>query len=142
MSFFLFLFSCLRQHSYRVVDFLVVIPQKKNKNRIHSSVFGKFPIHQYYVYTTAHVFFFKFHMFIKEYIYIFSSQLRHVYASTVYISCLFGCILNPKSEFEFKMAVTVGLQDISSMYITLENPYVYTLHVYYLRIKLDWIFLA
>ena len=30
----------------------------------------------------------------------------------------------PKRELEFKMAVTVGLQDISSMYITLENPYV------------------
>ena len=73
-------------------------------------------------------------MFIKEYIYIFSSQLRHVYASTVYISCYL--VVNPKSEFEFKMAVTVGLQDISSKFITLENPYVYTLHVYYLRFKL------
>ena len=41
----------------------------------------------------------------------------------------------PKRELEFKMAVTVGLQDISSMYITLENPYVYILYVYYSRIK-------
>ena len=33
--------------------------------------------------------------------------------------------LNPKSELEFKMVVTVGLYDISSMYITLETTYVF-----------------
>ena len=30
-------------------------------------------------------------------------------------------VVNPKRELEFKMAVTVGLQDINSMYITLET---------------------
>ena len=45
-------------------------------------------------------------------------------------------VVNPKRELEFKMAITVGLQDISSMYITLENPYIYILYDYYLRIKL------
>ena len=35
----------------------------------------------------------------------------------------------PKRELEFKMALIVGLQVISSMYITLENPYVYILCV-------------
>ena len=34
------------------------------------------------------------------------------------------------------MVVTVGLQDISSMYITLETSYVFILYVYYLGIKL------
>ena len=34
------------------------------------------------------------------------------------------------------MVVTVGLQDISSMYITLETSYVFILYVFYLRIKL------
>ena len=47
-------------------------------------------------------------------------------------------VLNPKRELEFKMAVTVGLQDISSVYITLGHPYVYILYVYYLRIKLEF----
>ena len=47
-------------------------------------------------------------------------------------------IVNPKRESEFKIAVTLGVKDISSMYITLENPYVYILYVYYLRIKLDF----
>ena len=48
---------------------------------------------------------------------------------------------NPKRELEFKIAVTVGLKDISFMYnITLENPYVYILYVYYLRIKLTGFF--
>ena len=37
-------------------------------------------------------------------------------------------VANPKREFEFKM-------DISSMYITLETIYVFTLNVYYSRIK-------
>ena len=45
-------------------------------------------------------------------------------------------VVNPKMELEFKMAVTVGLQDRSSMYITLENQCVYILYVYFLRIKL------
>ena len=38
-------------------------------------------------------------------------------------------VANPKRELEFKMAITVGLQDKSSMYITLENLYVYILYV-------------
>ena len=42
-----------------------------------------------------------------------------------------------KRELEFKMVVTVCLQDISSMYITLETSYVFILYVYYLRIKLS-----
>ena len=33
--------------------------------------------------------------------------------------------VNPKGEFDIKMVVTVGLQDISSMYITLETSYVF-----------------
>ena len=42
-------------------------------------------------------------------------------------------VVNLKRELlVFEMAVIVGLQDISSMYITLENPYVYMLYVYYL----------
>ena len=44
--------------------------------------------------------------------------------------------VNPKSELKFKMVVTVGLQDISSMYITLETSYLFILYVYYLRNKL------
>ena len=43
--------------------------------------------------------------------------------------------VNPKRELEFKMVVTVGLPDISSMYITLETS-CFILYVYYLRIKL------
>ena len=44
-------------------------------------------------------------------------------------------VVNLKRELlVFEMAVIVGLQDISSMYITLENPYVYMLYVYYLII--------
>ena len=52
--------------------------------------------------------------------------------------CIFHVylVVNPKRELESKMAVTVGLQVISSMHITLENPYVYILYVYRLRIKL------
>ena len=34
------------------------------------------------------------------------------------------------------MVVTVGLQDISSMYITLETSYIFILYVYHLRSKL------
>ena len=36
-------------------------------------------------------------------------------------------VVNPKRELKSKMAVTVGLQDIGSMHITLENPCVYIL---------------
>ena len=61
----------------------------------------------------------------------FFCQRRRVYAGTVNISCLFGC--KPKKGVElmsckptvttilnsmYKMVVTVGLHDISSMYIT------------------------
>ena len=45
-------------------------------------------------------------------------------------------IVNPKRELEFKMVVIVGLQDNSSMYITLETSHVFISSVYYLRIKL------
>ena len=41
-----------------------------------------------------------------------------------------------KKDFRFKIVVIVGLQDNSSMYITLETSYVFILYVYYLRIKL------
>ena len=47
--------------------------------------------------------------------------------------------VNPKRELEFKIVVIVGLQDKSSMYITLETLYVFILYVYYLRIKLTGI---
>ena len=57
-------------------------------------------------------------------------SMRALYRFHVYL------VVNPKRELEFKMAVTVGLQDISFMYITSENPYVYILYVYYLRVKL------
>ena len=49
----------LREYCYRGYGFLVVI---QKKDRIHSSVFGKFPIHQYYAYTTAHALIFRFHV--------------------------------------------------------------------------------
>ena len=45
-------------------------------------------------------------------------------------------VVIPKRGLEFKMAVTVGFLDISSMHIQLETPYVYNLSVYYLIIKL------
>ena len=38
---------------------------------------------------------------------------------------------------EYKMAVTVGLQDKSSMFITLENPYIYILYV--IIQELNWL---
>ena len=41
-------------------------------------------------------------------------------------------VVNPKRELDFKVVVTVGLQDN----ITLETSYVFNLYVYYLRIKL------
>ena len=44
--------------------------------------------------------------------------------------------VNPKRELEFKMVVTERLQDISSMYITLETSFVFILYVYYLRIEM------
>ena len=36
---------------------------------------------------------------------------------------------------EFKMAVTEGFQDISSMYKALENPYVYILYVNFIVLQ-------
>ena len=41
-------------------------------------------------------------------------------------------VVNPKRELDFKVVVTVGLQDN----ITLETFYVFNLYVYHLRIKL------
>ena len=40
--------------------------------------------------------------------------------------------VKPKRELEFKIIVSVALQDISSMYITLEISYVFILYVYYM----------
>ena len=45
-----------------------------------------------------------------------------------------------KRSRKFKMVITIGLQDISSKYITLENSNVFILYVYYLRIKLTRFF--
>ena len=45
-------------------------------------------------------------------------------------------VVNPKRELAFKMVVTVGLQDISSMCITLETSHGLIFYVNYLRIKL------
>ena len=58
---------------------------------------------------------------------------HHVYAASEYISCLF--CYKPK-----KMVVTVGLQNIISMYITLKTSYVFILCVYYLKIKFTGFF--
>ena len=41
-------------------------------------------------------------------------------------------VVNPKRELDFKVVITVGLQDN----ITLETSYAFNLYVYYLRIKL------
>ena len=49
-------------------------------------------------------------------------------------------VANSQRDLEFKMVVTLGLQDISSMYITLETSYVFILYVYYIRIKLTKFF--
>ena len=45
-------------------------------------------------------------------------------------------VANQKRELGFKMVVTVGLQDISSMCITLETSHGLIFYVNYLRIKL------
>ena len=49
-------------------------------------------------------------------------------------------VVNPKRELEFKMVVRVGLQDVSSMYITLETCF----HIICLLFKnlADWILQA
>ena len=108
--------------------------QKKRTGSI-VAFFGKFPIHLNYVYTTAHALCFRFHMFIMEQKFLFlpaqtpstlAQYLFHVYL-----------VANPKRESEFKMVVTVGLQDISSMNITLETSYDFILYVFYSRIKLN-----
>ena len=62
--FFLPAKTCLCWHSYRGDGFLVVIPKKRTGSIV--AFFGKFPIHLYYVYTTAHALCFRFHMFIKK----------------------------------------------------------------------------
>ena len=121
----------LREYCYRGYGFLVVI---QKKDRIHSSVFGKFPIHQYYAYTTAHVLFSQISHVYQRINIPFLCWRRHVYASTVQILWLFGW--KPNKGVRIKFAATVVLQDISSMFITLENPYVYISYVYSLRIKL------
>ena len=114
------------QHSYGGNVFLVVIP--KQMSMIHSRVFGKFRIHQYYVYHNTCPFF-RFHMFIKEQIYLFLCQHSHVYTSTVYISCLFG--RKPKKGIGI-------LNGCNSRFAghNAGNPHVYILYVYFLRIKL------
>ena len=62
---------------------MVVIPKK---NRIHSSVFSKFPLYLYYLHTTAHADF-RFHMF--QGIYIFVLAQTYVYILYVYYLFLF-----------------------------------------------------
>ena len=57
---------------------MVVLPKK---NRIHSSVFSKFPLYLYYLHTTAHADF-RFHMF--QGIYIFVLAQTYVYILYVY----------------------------------------------------------
>ena len=47
-------------------------------------------------------------------------------------------VANPKRELEFKMAVTVVLQDIHNMYITRKNPYVYILFYIYILLCLSF----
>ena len=47
-------------------------------------------------------------------------------------------VANQKRESEFKMVVKVGLQDNSSMNITLETSYDFILYVFYSRIKLKY----
>ena len=73
-----------------------------------------FPILTLYIYIDIYI-----------YIYTLAQYIFHVYL-----------VANPKRELEFKMVVTVGLQDISSMYITLETSYVFILYVYYSRFEL------
>ena len=60
---------------------MVVIPKK---NRIHSSVFSKFPLYLYYLHTHAD---FRFHMF--QGIYIFVLAQTYVYILYVYYLFLF-----------------------------------------------------
>ena len=99
------------------------------KNRIHSRVFfASFPF-TYTMYMPQHMPFFQIsHVYQGIDIPLFCHR-RRVYAASVYISCLFG--YKPK-----KMVVTVGLQNIISMYITLKTSYVFILCLYYLKIKL------
>ena len=69
-------------------------------------------------------------------------QISHVYKGIEIPSTLAQYIFNvylvanPKREFEYIMVVTVGLQDISSMYITPETSYDLILYVYYSRMRL------
>ena len=63
----------------------------------------------------------KFHIFMKEYKYFFLLIFQLIFH--VYL------VANPKRELEFKMVVTVGLEDISSMYIILDTSYVFILYV-------------
>ena len=114
-------------HSYQGDVFLVVIP--KRTGSIVAFFFGKFPIHTMYI--PQHMPFFQIsHVYQGIDIPLFCHR-RRVYAASVYISGLF--CYKPK-----KMVVTVVLQNIISMYITLKTSYVFILCVYYLKIKLTW----
>ena len=107
---------------------MIVIPKRRTGSI--EAFFGKFPIHQYYVYTTVHAFFTDFTCLSRNrYISFFAS----VEASTLtqYIFHVY-LVVNPKRELDIKVVVTVGLQDN----ITLETSYAFNLYVYYLRIKL------
>ena len=75
-------------------------------------------------------FFCKFAIFFRFYMFINIPYFASVDASTLaqYIFHVY-LVVNPKRVFEFITAITVGLQDINSFYITLENPYVYILYV-------------
>merc|ERR1711911_158747 len=100
---------------------MIVIPKRRTGSI--EAFFGKFPIHLYYVYTTAHALFQISHVYQGIDIPLLCHR-RRVYAASVYISCLFG--YKPK-----KIVVSVGLQGISSLYITLETSNVFILCVYY-----------
>ena len=133
VAFFLPAQTRLRWNSYRGDGFLVLVPKKRTGSIV--AFFGKFPIHLNYVYTTAHALCFRFHMFIMEQKFLFlPAQTPSTLAQYLFHVYLVG---NPKRESEFKMAVTVGLQDISSMNITLETSYDFILYVFYSRIKLN-----
>ena len=113
-------------HSYQGDVFLVMIP--KRTGSIVGFFFASFPF-TYTMYMPQHMPFFQIsHVYQGIDIPLFCHR-RRVYAASLNISCLFG--YKPK-----KMVVTVGLQNIISMYITLKTSYVFILCVYYLKIKL------
>ena len=108
-----FISLCSRQHvdASRAIErkFLWLYKKKMGK-RIHSSVFGEFPIHQYYVHTTEHYVIFLFYKFMKGLKCLFLCLSQHADASRLWNSRLFG--LKPQKGLEFKIAVTADIQDL------------------------------